>query len=318
MREASFLSSNENKWRKVESILKKDGKLSPDESVDLFVELSDDLSYARTHYPESVTTHYLNALASGIFQKLNMGRREKLSRLVHFWKFEVPYVVGKNHRILLFVTAFFLFSVIIGVVSTNYDESFPRTILGDDYVNMTIHNIEEGDPMAVYKSDESNRMFLRITFNNIRVAAYTFAAGFLFSLGALYFLFVNGVMLGTFQYFFVTKGLFLDSFLTIWIHGTIEIASIIIAGAAGVVLGNSLLFPGTLPRKQSVMGGGKEAIKILISVVPLFIVAGFLEGFITRLTESPMIIRGGIIGLSFVFLIWYFGIYARKIYSSKK
>lgn len=313
MREASFLSQNEKKWRRVEQILDKKSDLSPDESADLFVELTDDLSYARTHYSGSVTTKYLNSLARGIFQKLTQGRREKLERVGAFWKYEVPYVLFRHRLKLLYSFLFFAICLLIGVVSTHYDPSFPRVVLGDGYVDMTLENIENGDPMGVYKSSDEQSMFLGITLNNIRVASYTFIAGILFSFGTYYFLFVNGVMVGTFQYFFVTKGLFWESFLTIWIHGTIEISSIVIAGAAGITLGNSLLFPGTYPRKESLIRGAKDALKISIGLIPLFIFAAFLESYVTRHTEAPDAIRAAIILFSAGFIIWYFVIYPKRV-----
>jgi uncharacterized membrane protein SpoIIM required for sporulation len=313
MREASFLAKNEKKWRKVEQILDKKSQLHPDESADLFVELTDDLSYSRTFYPKSIATRYLNLLTAGIYQKINRKKREKWSRLLSFWRYEVPIAMGRNQRKLIYAFSFFLLAVIIGVVSTHYDDTFARVVLGDEYVDMTLKNIEEGDPMAVYKDSNSHGMFLGITTNNIRVASYTLIAGILFSLGTYYFLFVNGVMLGCFQYFFLQKGLFWDSFLTIWIHGTIEISCIVMAGAAGITLGNSLLFPGTLPRKNSLIKGGKQALKMSVGIVPLIILAGFLESFITRLTESPLFFRAGIIGASFLFIVWYFVYYPHQL-----
>jgi uncharacterized membrane protein SpoIIM required for sporulation len=316
MREATFLSKNEKKWRKVESILDKNSRLRPNESADMFVDLTDDLSYAKTHFPKSITTRYLNSLVGGIFQRISYRRKEKFERIGEFWKYEVPLTVRKHHRVMLFVFVFFLLTVLIGAISTHYDESFPRAVLGDGYVEMTLENIENGDPMGVYKSMESNSMFLAITFNNLKVASYTFISGILFSLGTLYFLFQNGVMLGSFQYFFAQQGLLLDSFLTIWIHGTIEISSIIIAGTAGVVLGNSFLFPGTFTRKQSLIAGAKDSLKILISIVPLITLAGFLEGFVTRHTDAPNLLRGAIIFLSLIFILWYFVYYPIRL--SKK
>ena len=313
MREASFLSQNEEKFRQVEQILDKDSNLTPDESADLFVELTDDLSYARTHYPRSVSTKYLNSLTRGIFQKLTQARREKFDRVWVFWKYEVPLVVFRHRMKLLYAFLFFTLSMAIGIVSTHYDEAFPRAVLGDEYVEMTLKNIEKGDPMGVYKESDSGGLFFGITLNNVRVASYTFIAGLLFSFGTYYFLFVNGVMVGAFQYFFVTKGLFWQSALAIWIHGTIEISSIVIAGAAGITLGNSLLFPGTFPRKQSLMKGAKDALKISIGLIPLFIFAGFLESYVTRLTDLSNVIRGGIILASASFIIWYFVIYPRKL-----
>ncbi len=318
MREASFLAQNEKKWKKVESILDKNSKLKPEESADLFVELTDDLSYAQTHYPKSIITRYLNSIAGGIFQKISSSKKEQLDRIISFWKYEVPRAVHENHSRMLAVFIFFLAAVLIGVVSTHYDETFPRVVLGDSYVDMTLENIENGDPMGVYKDHDSNSMFLFITLNNLRVAMYTFIAGLLFSLGTYYFLFVNGVMLGTFQYFFVTKQLLLESFLTIWIHGTIEISCIIIAGASGIVLGNSFLFPGTLPRKHSLVKGAKEALKIFIGIAPLIVIAGFLESFVTRYTEAPNILRASIIVGSLAFIVWYFIIYPRRLFHGKK
>lgn len=317
MREASFLAKNEKKWRKVETILDKRIDMHPDESVDLFQELTDDLSYSRTNYPKSIATQYLNLLTVGIYQRINKRNVEKWNRILIFWREDVPIAVAQKRHSLLYAFLFFIISMTIGIVSTHYDENFPRIVLGDSYVDLTINNIEAGDPMGIYKSQESSGMFLTITMNNLRVAAFTFLAGIFLSLGSYYFLFVNGVMVGTFQYFFLQKGLFWDSFLSIWIHGAIEISCIVIAGAAGIALGTSLLYPGTLPRKKSLVIGGKRAVKIFIGIVPLIILAGFLEGYVTRLTESPIWVKGGIIGLSFAFIIWYFVIYPYKLLKRK-
>ena len=313
MREATFLSKNEKKWRKVESLLDKNSRISPDESADMFVDLTDDLSYAKTHFPKSVITKYLNSLVGGIFQKISYRRKEKFGRIVDFWRYEVPVSVRKHHKVMLYVFIFFLMMVLIGAVSTHFDESFPRTVLGDDYVDMTLENIANGDPLGVYDSEDSNLMFLSITLNNLKVASYTFISGILFSIGSLYFLFINGIMVGSFQYFFAQHDLLMDSFLTIWIHGTIEISCIVIAGTAGVVLGNSFLFPGTFKRKYSLITGAKDALKILIGIAPLFIFAGFLEGFVTRHTEAPNLLRGGIILFSLAFILWYFVYYPIRL-----
>jgi uncharacterized membrane protein SpoIIM required for sporulation len=141
------------------------------------------------------------------------------------------------------------------------------------------------------------------------VSFFTFAFGILFSVGSGYFLFTNGVMLGAFQYFFYSKGLLLTSVLTIWIHGTLEISAIIIAGAAGIVMGNSILFPGTYSRLDSFKRGASEGMKITIGLVPIFMMAGFLESFVTRQTEMPALIKLAIILASAAFIVFYFLIY---------
>jgi len=306
MREATFLNQNEKKWRKVESMLSKSSKLSSEETAHLFTELTDDLSYAQTHYPESVVTNYLNSLTSGIYQKLATNRKTKLSRFVQFWRTEVPTSMSYHLNSLLVVFLFFAFTVGIGALSTHFDEAYPRVVLGDGYVDQTLENIEQDDPMAIYKSEESLSMFFRITINNLKVSAKFFAGGIVFGMGTLYFLFTNGIMLGTFQYFFVTKSLFISSFLSIWIHGTLEILSLIVAGTAGLILGRSVLFPGSFSRIQSLTVQGKNALKIYVGTVPLIIVAGFLESYVTRLTELHWTLKFSIILISFLFMVYYF------------
>ena len=113
-------------------------------------------------------------------------------------------------------------------------------------------------------------------------------------------------MLGAFQYFFVREGLFLESFLSIWIHGMLEISSIVIAGTAGVVVGRSLLFPGSYSRIDSLVKHAKDAFKIFMGTIPLFVIAGFLESYITRLTEASNYVKLFIILSSLGFILWYF------------
>jgi len=136
-----------------------------------------------------------------------------------------------------------------------------------------------------------------------------FIAGFVFSIGSVWLLLRNGVMVGAFQYYFFSKGLGWDSVLVIWIHGTLEIASIILSGAAGLILGNSFLFPGTIKRMQSLRKGAKDGLKVLIGVIPLLILAAMLEGFVTRYSTMPKYISISILATSFIFIAWYFGLY---------
>lgn len=314
MREALFVKNNHNKWKEFEILLNKKQSVQPDKLADLFITLTDDLSYARTHYPRSQNTRYLNALAARVHQTIYRNKKEKTNRFVTFWSYELPLICYEARRQLLYAFLIFTAAVALGALSTAHDQTYTRLILDDGYVNMTLENIEKGDPMGVYKSMGQLEMFFVITFNNIKVALITFAFGLALSVGTGFVLFQNGVMLGTFQYFFYQKGLFFTSFLTIWIHGTLEISSIIIAGAAGLVMGNSILFPGTYPRLESFMKGAKKGLKMVIGLVPLFVVAGFLESFVTRLTGWHWSIKGAIILTSAIFIVYYFVIYPAQLY----
>ncbi|WP_089682987.1 stage II sporulation protein M [Catalinimonas alkaloidigena] len=313
MREAAFIQTHVEKWRKFETLVNGQQSADPDLLANLFVEVSDDLAFAQTHFPNSKNTAYLNELAARVHQQIYRNRRERSNRLVQFWKTELPLLMAEARRPLLYSFLIFFLACVIGALSAANDATFARLILGDAYINMTLDNIEQGDPMGVYKQAGQTDMFFGITFNNIRVSFYAFAMGLLLSFGTGYMLFQNGVMLGAFQYFFYQKGLLLTSFLTIWIHGTLEISAIVIAGAAGLVMGNSILFPGTYPRGVSFRKGARKGVKIVVGLVPIFIVAGFLESFVTRLTDMPWPVKVAIIGGSASFILWYFVVYPYQL-----
>ncbi|MCY7351712.1 MAG: stage II sporulation protein M [Cytophagaceae bacterium] len=305
MREAVFIRQNADKWKTIEQDAR---ATDPNVLSERFVELTDDLAYARTFYPGAPVTRYLNTLTARFHQQIYRNRREERGRFARFWREELPRLFQSSHRQLLISFLIFLAATALGAVSALHDDTFVRLILGDAYVNQTLENIERGDPMAVYKSNNASLMFLAITFNNIRVAFIAFVLGALFSVGTVWVLFQNGVMLGAFQAFFYQKGLLLTSALTIWIHGTLEISAIVIAGCAGLVMGNSLLFPGTYPRLYSFQKGAKQGMKIAVGLVPIFITAGFLESFVTRL-PLHWAVSGSIIAASALFIVWYFVLY---------
>ena len=311
MREASFIKQNSSKWKLYET----DNTSNPDVLAERFIQLTDDLSYARTFYPDSDTTHYLNSLTGKFHQAIYKNKKEKNNRLAKFWKYGLPFLFRQHQWQLFFSFLIFAVACFIGALSAALDDTFVRLILGDQYVNQTIANIQKGDPMAVYKQSGESAMFLYITLNNIRVAFMAFVMGVFLSAGTFLILFQNGVMLGAFQYFFYKQGLLLTSVLTIWIHGTLEISAIVIAGCAGFVMGNSILFPKTYSRLESFKRGAKQGVKIVVGLVPIFIAAGFLEGFVTRHTEMPVYLSLFIILSSAIFIVYYFIIYPRLLHS---
>ena len=309
MREITFLQQNAEKWKRFEKILAGNRIPNPQDLTELFVEITDDLSYARTFYPDSKTTAYLNELAQRVHTRVYRSRREPRSRIIRFWTQELPRIMATARVELLVSVVIFAFAVALGTISTLNDGSFARLILGDQYVNMTLSNIENEDPMAVYKQANEVDMFLGITVNNIRVAFIAFAAGLLVSIGTGLILFQNGVMVGTFLTMFHLQGQFWTAMRTIWIHGVLEISAIIVAGAAGLIIGNSILFPGTYSRAVSFRRGARKGMKVVFGTLPLFIAAGFLEGFVTRRTGMPTWLSLVIIVGSLVFVCFYYILY---------
>jgi len=312
MREAAFVKQNKDKWLTFESVLVNKEQIHPDKLSSLYMEVTDHLSYAQTFYPQSKTLEYLNHLASQSHSIIYKTKRESSKRFITFFTEEFPLIMYQYQKQLLIAFLTFLLFSLIGAYSAASDGAFVRGILGNGYVNMTLDNIEKGDPMAVYKEQGELNMFLGITINNIKVSFMAFIYGMLLTVGSLYIIMQNAIMVGSFQYFFFEQGVGWESVRTIWIHGTIEISVIIIAGCAGMVLGNSILFPRTYTRLESFKRGMKNGLKIVVSTVPLFIIAGFLEGFVTRHTEMPDWLAILIIGSSLALILFYYVYYPIK------
>ena len=294
------------------------GRLNTDTLASNYVILSDDLSYAKTFYPGSDVEKYLNQLIS-VYQINIYGKGEQSESrgMLTFWGHEFPLLLYRERRTLLFALLLFLFSALIGVFSTAHDESFVRSILGDAYVERTISNIENGTPMGIYASGDELDMFVMITTNNIKVSFVAFVFGILFSAGTLWILFTNGLMVGAFQYFFFQQGLLLHSVLSVWAHGTFEITSIIIAGGAGLVMGNSFLCPGTYRRMYSFKEGALRGIKIVTGLIPFFVIAGWIESFITRYADSYPVVGAAAIILSLGGVIGYFIVYPYYLHKNE-
>lgn len=321
MKETAFINQNKKKWAEFERMTKgTQKKADPDKMSRLFVEITDDLAYARTHYSKRSVRVYLNALAQQVFHSIYKKKRTPLSVLVDFWVTGLPLEMYRSRKALL--TAFLTMAIgmLIGIVSTNDDPDFLGAVIGYDYVDLTESNIKNGKPMDIYGSGQEMDSFLSIGMNNMRVALITFVLGLFFSIGSGIFLFFNGIMVGAFQWFFKVRGLLLTSFLTIWIHGAFEIPAIVLAGAAGITMGNGLMFPKTLTRLQSLSISAKRGVKIMIGVIPIIIIAAFIEGYATRHTivtnvggevetEWATWIKWLIILGSFSFMVLYFVVY---------
>lgn len=317
MREAAFVKQNKNKWFKFESYLRDNAQYSPDDLSNLYIEITDDLSYAQTFYPNSNTTKYLNQISVKAHQKIYKTQKTSGNKIVKFYTKEFPLMFYQYRYQLLLAFLVFLFFSLVGAYSAATDQDFVRLILGDNYVNMTLENINNNDPMAVYKKANETDMFIGITINNVRVGFLSYIFGFLLGIGALFIGMQNAVMLGSFQYFFADKGLLWESARTIWIHGTIEISVIIVCICAGLVAGNGIMFPKTYTRLESLARSAKAGLKIVLSTVPFFIIAGFLEGFVTRHTEMPDALAIFIIGGSMALILFYYVFLPIKLHKNQ-
>lgn len=317
MRESRFIQQNQKNWQEFEDELSKSNK-NPERLSQLYVQITDDLSYSRTYYPNRTVRYYLNNLSQSLYLWIYKFRKDNSNSLAKFWKEELPAIMWHSRKDLLISFLIFTLSIAAGYFSCVQDPEFVNQILGNGYVSMTEDNIAKGDPLAVYKDDDAFMMFLQITSNNIRVSLITFLFGLFIGVGTIGILIGNGVMVGAFHHLFFRHDLGFEAIVTILQHGALELSAIVIAGAAGIQIGRGWFFPGTFSRGKSFRYAANRGFKIMLGVIPVIILAGIIESYITRITEMNNIIRIGVIVLSFGFILFYYVIYPWLISKEKR
>lgn len=317
MRESKFVEQNKDKWASFEKdleIKKKDPQLLRSH----LVQITDDLSYSRTFYKNRSVRIYLNGLGQKIYNNIYKNKKNFLKSIKDFYVDDVPKILYFSRKELLVSFLVLLLSVAIGVFSSMKDADFPNSILGDSYVEMTKRNIENGDPLGVYKDSNQLEMFIQIAVNNLSVSLYVFLFGLFASYGALALMIRNGVMLGVFMYFFYSRNLATDFNFTVWMHGTIEILTLVVETVAGMLLGRGLVYPGTLSRVKAFSIWGRRGAMVFLSTVPFILTAAFIESFLTRYTEMPNLLRGTLILFSLAIMVFYFVWYPYNRFKNTK
>lgn len=306
MRESVFIKENIDRWRDYQKRLENPSEEAPDTLAQMYTELTSDLAFSRTHFPDATITSMLNAMTLKLHNEIYSGRHEKWSRLWTFWTREVPQAVYDNRKAMLAALAVFVFFLCVGIASLFNDTDFARLILGDYYVDMTIDNIKNGVPTDVYSSGSEAESFFFIMLNNLRVDVISVSMGIFTPFATSLVIMYNAIMVGAFTFFFFQHGVFGEAMLAIMQHGTLEISTMVLSGGAGFVMGSGWLFPGTYSRMMSFRRKAKEALKIALSVFPVTIVAAFIEGYLTRHTDYPLAFRAMVIVLSAAFIIYYY------------
>ena len=278
-----------------------------------FTRLVDDLAYSKTFYPTSRVTQYINSLAAKIYLGIYRNRKEESNRLVKFWKYDVPVAVDRHHLVILFALIIFFVFFSVGFFSSVKEHGFVREVLGDYYVDLTEKNINEGNPFNIYADENSFVSWMRIMLNNVLVSFRYFSRGIALGIPCLTDLGKESIRLGAFEHMFYARGLGSQAIITVLIHGMLELTAIIITCAAGVVMGTGYLFPKTGRRWDAFRDGAKDGIKMVLGLIPIFMIAAFFEGYVTRYYKMPAPLSLTMLMITGSFVVWYFIIYPIRL-----
>lgn len=314
LREGLFIKKNKDRWEQIEQ----ERAATADETAGNFTRLVNDLAYAKTFYPTSKVTVYLNALASRIYLNIYQNRKDPSNRIARFLRYDVPRTIARHRRMLLFSLGIFLLFFCVGFFSAMHDKGFVRQVLSNEYVDRTERNIERGNPFDVYAQIGPFLMWIFIMLNNIRVTLTYFVEGIVLGIPSMLALGREAIRLGAFEYMFYEHGLGINAVVTVLLHGMLELTGIILGCGAGLVMGTSFLFPGTDRRIKAFREGVKDGVRIVIALIPVFIVAAFIEGYITRHYKMNLAYLLAILATSATFIIGYFIVLPWKTYQADK
>ncbi len=288
MTEQEFIRQNGAVWRELEGEVQRFGKkrsrsrLSK-ESIDHFVLLynktANHLAYCRTNFGETDTAQYLNKLVGSAHVLIYQGVKPRIASLFHFLAFGFPALFRKNIFPFLAAALFFLSSLLLSYFLTaqNVENAFafvPPSQLA---------SIREEGNYDAMTPGLGAILSSYIGTNNIRVSFLAFALGITLGVGTAYVLITNGLLIGVLGGYSMVKGQSLFFWSLILPHGVPELFAIILCGAAGLMIGYSIIHPGTLSRKDSLITKTVEAVKLVGGCIPILIIAALIEGFYTPL-----------------------------------
>lgn len=266
----------------------------------LYRQIAADLAVLREDRGSVNFARYLNQLLARAHNTIYSAQRASPSAAIDFFLRTYPRIFRENLRYSVAAFLIFLVAGIVASALTYHDPDFKVKILGPSMVQtidrheMWTHSIVGIKPLASSA----------IMTNNMSVSFMAFASGITGGVGTIYMMAFNGILIGVIGTACHLSGMSLQLWSFVAPHGVLELPAIFIAGGAGLKLAYSLLFPGFLPRRESLARAGSEAVKLLLGCVPILVIAGLIEAFISP-TNLAVKLKFGLAAALFTLLIVY-------------
>lgn len=243
----------------------------------LYRQAASDLAVLRADVSSRHFAGYLNQLLARAHNTIYSGHKTSHSAALLFFRDTYPQIFRRNFNYCLFAFILFLGGAVIGSILTLQDPDFRMKVIGPEMVQtidrheMWTHSVVAIKPLASST----------IMTNNLSVAFTAFAAGITAGLGTMYMVIFNGLLLGVIGTACAQAGMSLQLWSFVAPHSVLELPAIFISAGAGFRLATGLLFPGTLPRRESLVVAGREAVQLVLGVVPMLFIAGVIEAFLS-------------------------------------
>ena len=279
----------------------------------LYRATSSDLIQARHITANYEILHYLNSLVARSYGHIYEGGQFHFRDIVLFYLETFPNLVRKNWQMILLAALILLIGFLFGFSALLLDPSATMYLIPKEHQEIIpsqrVREIEEGKETP--DADQSAAFSSFLYTHNIEVSFVAFALGITFGLGTMIILFINGLMIGSLAAAYYLDGVSLFFWAWILPHGVIELTCIIIAGGAGLILARGLLAPGRSSWRQALGREAGTAVKLILGLIPLFTIAGIIEGTISQIHEphipySLKLLFALAVGLILFYYLWLY------------
>jgi len=307
-RAPSWLVQRSAVWRRLGDSLGnwRRGRLSRQDALQVlegYRGVARDVASARKALPGNPITGALETLYASLHAIVNREPRHTLASLRHLYAIEVPATVRELKPRIVGVWLLFALSTAAGWWMIH---TFP-TLVGLVASPDMIQHVQHGELWTdgILNVTPSSVLSVRIFTNNIVVTIFACVAGIFYGLGTFYIIANNGLMLGAMFAYTRIYGLDGDLLKFIFAHGTVELSMVCLGGAAGVALGESLIRPQLASRRESLQQATAKIARLFAAVIPLLIVCGLIEGFVSPDTAIgwPVRIVVGLANLALMFAV---------------
>lgn len=305
-----FVLGRRDDWARLELLLLSQAADAPslEEFGWRYRQASADLALARRDFPTEPVTRYLNGLVTRAERRLYTPHRNGLRTVLDFYATTFPRLYRQTFRYTL--AAFLLFLV---TFAASYVTILVQPTLIEAFVpggSEAVDRVKHGETWFDTIRSEPALAASEIMTNNIRVTLLCYAGGVLVGLPTVFVLMQNGLQLGALAGFTQVYGVNDQLWAFVAAHGFLELSVIFISGGAGLIVARGVLLPGLLTRRASVAMAGRTAVLLAFGCVPLLVIAGTLEGFVSP-SDLPRLVKLAVGLTTGVLLYLYLGLVGR-------
>jgi uncharacterized membrane protein SpoIIM required for sporulation len=287
-----WIARREPNWKRLDGLLQQAEKqgiksLSAAEIKDLaslYRSVSADLARARTNKVGNILTQDLQKLTARGYNQIYQGsQRQEWQQVKEFYLWGLPQVIQDSWVYIAIATGIFILMAMIAWWYGWRDPTFIAVTVPDDIIKTVEEDGElwMGSIVGVEPLASSS-----ITINNLSVSFAAIAGGITAGIYTMFIMAFNGLSIGAVATLVGKNNLAYPFWAFVFPHGSLELPAIFLAGAAGLLIGKGMIFPGKYKRIDALKINSTKAAQLLMGIVPMLLMAGTIEGFFS---PSPLI-----------------------------